>query len=260
MTYGVTTPDFPGEGCAIVFGGSGGLGQSTAGLLGERGANVVATYRTRREPVDEVVAAIRKMGRKASAAECDVMNRASIDKVLGEALSEYGRIHTVVSAGGVVFGTGPLVNFEDDEFRGVIETDVFGFFNISKAVVPALRKGGGGSITALITQAVTRITPEDTLSAVPKAAVWMMVRQLAAEEARNGIRANAVGPGVINGGMVLPMLHGPARKILDWAIEVTPLHRMGECSEVAETMTFLASSKAAYITGQFLNIDGGMSI
>ena len=56
------------------------------------------------------------------------------------------------------------------------------------------------------------------------------------------------------------MLDGPAKKILDWAVEVTPLHRMGECSEVAEAMTFLASSKAGYITGQFLNLCGGMSI
>jgi NAD(P)-dependent dehydrogenase (short-subunit alcohol dehydrogenase family) len=260
MSYGVTTPDFPADGCAIVFGASGGLGNSTAGLLAERGANVVATYRSRPGPANDLAESIRKMGRKATAMQCDVMERASIDRVVSDALKEYGRIHTVISAGGIVFGTGPMVDFKDEAFRDVIETDVFGFFNISKAVVPALRKGGGGSITALITQAVTRITPEDTLSAVPKAAIWMMVRQLAAEEARSGIRANAVGPGVINGGMVLPMLEGPEKKILDWAIEVTPLHRMGECAEVAEALTFLASSKAAYITGQFLNIDGGMSI
>ncbi len=260
MAYGVTTPDFPGDGCAIVFGASGGLGQSTAGLLAERGANVVATYRSRPDPVNDVVAGIRKMGRKATAIECDVMTRASVDKVVSEALKEYGRIHTVVSAGGILFGTGPLIDFKDDEFRGVIETDVFGFFNISKAVVPALRKGGGGSITALITSAVSGIVPEDTLSSVPKAAVWMMVRQLASEEARNGIRANAVGPGVVNGGMVLPMLQGPAKKILDMAVEATPLHRMGECSEIAEALAFLASSKAAYVTGQFLMVDGGLAI
>lgn len=260
MAYGVTTPDFPSDGCAIVFGASGGLGQSTAGLLAERGANVVATYRSRPDPVNAVVASIRKMGRKATAIECDVMKRASVDKVVNEALKEYGRIHTVVSAGGILFGTGPLIDFKDDEFRGVIETDVFGFFNISKAVVPALRKGGGGSITALITSAVSGIVPEDTLSSVPKAAVWMMVRQLASEEARNGIRANAVGPGVVNGGMVLPMLQGPAKKILDMAVEATPLHRMGECSEIAEALAFLASSKAAYVTGQFLMVDGGLAI
>jgi NAD(P)-dependent dehydrogenase (short-subunit alcohol dehydrogenase family) len=260
MAFGVTTSDFPSDGCAIVFGASGGLGQATAGLLAERGANVVATYHSRPDPVNAVVKEIHKMDRRASAMECDVTKRASIDKVVNAAIKEYGRIHTVVSAGGLVFRTSPLVDFKDDEFRGVIETDVFGFFNISKAVVPALRDGGGGSITALITCAVSRIVPEDSLSAVPKAAVWMLVRQLAAEEARNGIRANAVGPGVVNGGMVIPMLKGPTKKVLDMAVEATPLHRMAECAEIAEALAFLASSKAAYVTGQFLMVDGGLAI
>ncbi len=79
MSYGVTTPDFPADGCAIVFGASGGLGNSTAGLLAERGANVVATYRSRPDPVNGLVENIRKMGRKATAMQCDVMERASIE-------------------------------------------------------------------------------------------------------------------------------------------------------------------------------------
>ena len=260
MTYGTTGQDYPGDGCAIVFGASGGLGQETSGLLAQRGVNVVATYNSRPGPVNEVVEAIRKMGRKATAIQCDVTSRASVDAVVGTALKEYGRVHTVISAGGLLFTTGPLIDFKDEDFRGVIETDVIGFFNIAKATIPSLRAGGGGSITALITSAVSRIVPEDTLSSVPKAAVWMMVRQLASEEARNGIRANAVGPGVVNGGMVLPMLKGGAKKILDAAVEATPLHRMGECNEIAESLAFLASSKAAYITGQFLMVDGGLAI
>ena len=167
MTYGVAIPDFPSDGCAIVFGASGGLGQTTAGLLAERGANVVATYRSRPAPVNELVATIHTLGRRATAMHCDVLVRSSVDKVVSDALKEYGRIHTVISAGGVVFTTGPMIDFKDDEFRSVIETDVFGFFNISKAVVPALRNGGGGSINAIITHAVYRITPEDTLSKPP---------------------------------------------------------------------------------------------
>jgi len=259
MAYGVTIQDFPGEGCAIVFGGSGGLGLATAGLLAERGCNVVATYRSRREPVDELVAAVRKLGRGAIGLECDVTKRDSVDRVVSEALKEYGRIHTVVSAGGLVFDTGPFVEFKDESFRGVIEIDVFGFFNISKAVVPALRAGGGGSITALITCAVNRTVPLDALSATPKSAVSMMVRHLAAEEGQNGIRANAVGPGVVDGGMVIPMMKTQTKELLEMAVGVTPLGRLGECSEIAEAVAFLASSKAAYVSGQLLMVDGGLS-
>lgn len=257
--YGVKTPDFPDDGCAIVFGASGGLGQATAGLIAQRGGNVVGTYHSREKPVADVVADIRKMGRRATAMACDVTDRASIAKVVSAALAEYGRIHSVISAGGLVFETKPMVDFSDEEFRGVIETDVFGFFNIAKETVPALRKGGG-SITALITCAVKRTVPEDILSAVPKSAVAMMVRHLAAEEGRYGIRANAVGPGVVNGGMVLPMREFPeTKKILDLAVEATPLHRLASCEEVAEAIAFLASAKAGYITGQHLMVDGGLS-
>ncbi len=259
MSYGVTTPDFPADGCAIVFGASGGLGNSTAGLLAERGANVVATYRSRAEPVNEVVADIRKLGRKATAMACDATKRESVEKVVAAALKEYGRIHTVVSASGLVFETGPMVEFKDEAFRDVIETDVFGFFNIAKAVVPSMRKSGGGSITALITSAVGKTVPDDALSATPKAAVSMMVRQLAMEEGRHGIRTNAIGPGVVDGGMVIEMRKGPAKVLLDLAVGATPLGRLAECMEIAESVAFIASSKASYITGQQLMVDGGLS-
>jgi NAD(P)-dependent dehydrogenase (short-subunit alcohol dehydrogenase family) len=137
---------------------------------------------------------------------------------------------------------------------------VNGFFNIAKHTVPALREGGGGSITALLTAAVDRTVPTDALSATPKAAVSMMMRMLATEEAANGIRANGVGPGVIEGGMVLPMRDDSTTKaLLDQAVAFTPLGRLGLVEEIAEAVVFLASSKASYITGQRLMVDGGLA-
>ncbi|KAK8075602.1 short chain dehydrogenase [Apiospora hydei] len=258
MAFGVTTPDFP-EGCAVIFGGSGGLGRASAGLMAERGANIVVTYRTRPAEAESLVAALRELGRQASAVACDVTDRASVDAVFQHAVATYRRVHTVVSAGGLVFETGALADFAPASFRGVIETDVIGFFHIAQAGVPVLRQGGGGSFVALVTSAVGRTVPCDALSATPKAAVVMMVRQLAHEEAGHGIRANAVGPGVINAGMVLPMLETPTRALLEAATEVTPLKRWGEASEIAEAVAFLASSKASYITGQVLMVDGGLA-
>ncbi|MCK9284044.1 MAG: SDR family oxidoreductase [Rhodocyclaceae bacterium] len=163
MAYGVASPDFPSDGCAIVFGASGGLGQATAGLMAERGSNVVATYHSRAKPAEDVVADIRKLGRKAAAMPCDVTDRASIAKLVSAALAEFGRIHTVVSAGGLVFETMPMLDF----------------------------------------------------------------------------------PGT--------------KKILDLAVEATPLHRLAQCEEVAEAIAFLASAKASYISGQHLMVDGGLS-
>jgi len=259
--FGVQTPDFPHTGCAVVFGATGGLGAATAGLLAERGCDVVLAYHSRAAEAEELAGSIREVGRKATALACDVTDRGSVSALVNAAVAEHGRIHTVVVATGLVFQTRPLIEFTDDAFAQVIAADVIGFFNIAKAVVPALRDGGGGSITALITAAVDRIVPTDALSATPKAAVNMMVRQLAAEEAANGIRANAVGPGVVEGGMVIPMRDDPTTKaLLDQAVAFTPLGRLGLVEEIAEAVAFLASSKASYITGQRLMVDGGLAI
>ncbi|KAK8100501.1 Versicolorin reductase 1 [Apiospora kogelbergensis] len=258
MTFGVTTPEFA-EGCAVVFGGSGGLGRASAGLMAERGSDIVVTYKSRPADAESLVAELQKMGRKASAMACDVTDRKQVEAVFEHAVATYKRVHTVVSAGGLVFGTGPLSDFKEEAFKGVIETDVYGFYNIAQVGAPILRQGKGGSFVALVTSAVSRTVPHDALSATPKAAVTMMVRQLAHEEAAYGIRANAVGPGVINAGMVLPMMQTPTKALLEAATDVTPLKRWGEASEIAEAVAFLASSKASYITGQVLMVDGGLA-
>ena len=258
MSFGINTPDYP-AGCAVVFGGSGGLGQASAGLMAQRGSDILVTYRSRADETLKFVEQLRAMGRKAEAVACDVTDRSQVDAVFAKAVKTFGRVHTIVSAGGLVFDTGPIADFKMESFRGVIETDVVGFFNIAQSGIPVLREGKGGSFVALITCATKRTVPLDALSATPKAAVQMMVRQIATEEARNGIRANAVGPGVVDGGMVIPMMLTETRKLLEMAVEYTPLGRLGTCDEIAEAVAFLASSKAAYITGQSLMVDGGLS-
>ncbi|KAJ4859588.1 enoyl-(Acyl carrier protein) reductase domain-containing protein [Trichoderma breve] len=234
MAFGVTQPEFS-EGCAVVFGGSGGLGRASAGLMAERGSNIVVTYRSRSADAESLVEELRKLGRKASAIACDVTDRKAVEAVFKHAVETYKRVHTIVSAGGLVFDTGPLAEFKEESFRGVIETDVYGFYNIVQVGVPVLREGKGGSFVALVTSA------------------------LATEEAAHGIRANAVGPGVINAGMVETMMETPTRALLEGATAVTPLKRWGEAAEIAEAVAFLASSKASYITGQILMVDGGLA-
>lgn len=257
MAYDLDGPEFP-EGCAIIFGGSGGIGQAIAGLLASRGVNVVVTYRQGKDKLSDLVRNVEAMGRKITLVQCDTADRASVDRAFAEA-RPLGRVHTVVSATGLLFDVGPLADFPAEDFRNVIETDVIGFFNIAQASIKAMRETGGGSITAVTTTAVGKLMPTDALSSVPKAGVSMMVRHIAAEEGPNGIRANAVGPGLINTGITLTMRVGPAKYLFDQAADYTPLRRDGEAHEVAQVVAFLASARASFVSGQLVYCDGGLA-
>ena len=251
-------PDFP-EGAAIIYGGSGGLGQSMARLLHTRGANVAVTYRSRKADAEAVVAQIAERGGKAMAVQADMTDPASVRKAADATIERFGRIHSVITASGLAFGTPSLADCSPGDFRNVIEADVIGFFNVAQATLPLLRKGGGGSYTNVITTAVSRTYPGDTLSGPPKAAMAALLKQIVLEEAEHGIRANGVGPGVIYAGMVMPMLQTSAKALLDYAVDITPLKRPGTDLEVAEAVVFLASRRASYITGQMLMVDGGLA-
>lgn len=250
-------PDFP-EGAALVLGGSGGLGQSIARLLAARGSTVAITYRTRKAEAEKVVEQIKAKGGTAIALQVDMTDVDSV-RVGAEAVSEqFGRLHTVVTGQGLAFCTENIGELPPQDFRNVIETDVMGFFNVAQATLPLLRKNGG-SYVSLVTTGIGRTHPGDGLSCVPKAALAMMLKEIAVEEAQYGIRANGVGPGVIMAGMVLPMYETDAKVFLDQAVAMTPLKRAGTDLEIAEAVAFLASRRASYITGQMLMVDGGLA-
>jgi NAD(P)-dependent dehydrogenase (short-subunit alcohol dehydrogenase family) len=258
-TFGVPAPDFP-DGCAIVFGGSGGLGEAIGCLLAERGCDVVLTYRNRPEKGEKVADVIRSLGRRALSLKCDATDDASVGAVVGDVATEFGRVHTAVCATGVMLNTGPTLEFSSDQLREVLETDVIGFMNIARAVVPAMRDGGGGSIVAMCTAGIPKLVSHDALSAVPKIAVDKLVKYIAHEEARHGIRANALGLGGIDAGMTALIKEANSEIVETAAKQWTPLGRLGTGAEVAEAAVFLASAKASYITGSLLLVDGGISV
>ncbi len=139
-----------------------------------------------------------------------------------------------------------------------MELDINGFFNTVQAVLPFIRVSKG-SIVAVTTAATDRYPIRDGLSASPKAAVEMLIRGLAAEEGKYGVRANAVGPGMLSEGMAEELIaRGEySQQDLDIATRNIPLSRFGNASDIAEAVCFLASERANYISGQILNVDGG---
>ena len=145
--------------------------------------------------------------------------------------------------------------------RETVGTDVFGCHHVLHAALPHLRKSRG-AIVAMATPAVRRATSRDVLSAAPKAAIVALVKHLAVEEGRFGVRANAVGVGLLQDGMYHALVASGDfdDRYIEAARKNLALGRMGTADEIADAVSFLVSDKAAYITGQTLNVDGGYAV
>ncbi len=253
--------DFPEAGCALVTGGSGGIGAAVAKQLAASGADVVLTYNSNRAAAAETVAVVEGAGRQAQAVQVDLRDEDTVKAMVDKAAADFGGLHTLVSAHGPFIHMEHISKMSPQLFRETMETDTFGVFNLVHAALPHLRESRG-AIVAIATPAIQRYAVKDLLSVAPKAAIEAIVRGVAAEEGRFGIRANSVGVGVIQDGMYQALVDDGAfdDRYLEAATANTALRRLGTAEEIAEAVVFLASNRARWITGQQLNVDGGYAM
>lgn len=240
---------------ALVTGGGSGIGAGIARRLAAQGAKVTLVGRTQ-EKLDAVAAQIREAGGEARTGAADVRDFAALEGVFRETAEAFGGLDILVNSAAGNF-LAPAATLSANGFRAVVDIDLCGTFNASRAAFPYLSKAGGSIVSITATQAAIP-TPLQCHAGAAKAGIEKLTRDLALEWGSLGIRVNAVAPGPIEGTEGMSRLApGGAESALKKRV---PLQRYGTIEEVAEAVLYLVSPAGAYVTGATLLVDGGTSL
>jgi meso-butanediol dehydrogenase / (S,S)-butanediol dehydrogenase / diacetyl reductase len=240
--------DFTGS-TVIVTGGGTGIGRGIADGFLAAGANVVVSGR-REEPLEEFAAQDEQ---RAVGISADVSVKADVERVVEATLSRFGKLDVVVSNAGV-YVPGDLTDLEDDAWAQMRATNVDGFFYLAKAALPHLERSGGSLIAVSSVSGLLGDWGQAGYNAT-KAAVSNFVRSLALDWGARGVRVNAVAPALTDTAPVSVVTADEG--LLSQFVNRVPLDRIGQPSDIAPVVLFLASDAAGYVTGQVLPVDGG---
>jgi 3-oxoacyl-[acyl-carrier protein] reductase len=239
----------------LVTGGSRGIGRAIVELFAEEGARVTFFYRGNTAAAQDVVATMRDAGYDVGCEQVDVTAAAACQGAIERLADRMERIDVLVNNAGVIRDN-PLAALEDDDIRMVLDTNIGGVFNVTRAVVPYMVMQRAGSIVNLSSVAGEKGGRGQTNYAASKGAVNAFTRALAVELAPRRIRVNAVAPGVID----TEMSQGVREMAGDEAKARILMKRYGTPRDIAYAVWFLASDYASYVTGQVFNIDGGFKL
>ena len=240
---------------ALVTGASRGIGRQTAITLASYGATVIVNYNGSREKAEEVAAQIKEKGGNAAIYGCNVSDYAAVEAMMKELVKEYGRIDILVNNAGIA-KDGLLMKMSEEDYDAVLDINLKGTFNCIKHISRQMLKQKGGRIINLSSVVGVYGNAGQVNYSASKAGVIGITKSVAKELGSRGITVNAVAPGFIITEMTDAMPEDAKKQVSDRIA----MKRLGEVTDVAETVAFLASDKAAYITGQVICVDGGMSI
>ena len=238
---------------ALVTGSSRGIGRAIAIELAKRGVSVVINDDKNIQEGLEVTNEIKKMGQDGIYIQADVSDLSQVDKMAEKTINEFGRIDILINNAGITRDS-LLENMDIDDWNEVISVNLTGVFNCTKSVIKYMQKQGGGKIINIssISAEIGNIGQSNYSAA--KGGIISFTKTVAKEYARKGIIANVVAPGFIKTKMLETIPETVMQKILNQI----PLRRFGEPEEVAKLICFLVSDDANYISGQVININGGI--
>ena len=236
---------------ALVTGATRGIGKEIALELAKNGFDIAVNYRGTQD--ENLKKEIESNNVRCEFVEADVSNFEQCENMIKEAIEKYGRIDVLVNNAGIT-KDGLIMRMKKEDFEAVIDINLVGTFNVTRNVIPYMIKQKSGRIISLASVVGVAGNAGQTNYAASKAGIIGFTKSIAKELASRNIRANAVAPGFIETDMTA-VLSDPVKENIHNQI---PLKRMGSAKEVANLIYFLGSDESSYITGQTINIDGGM--
>lgn len=239
---------------ALVTGASRGIGRAIALAFAHSGIDVVVAYHQKRESAEAVAQAIRTLGRRSLAARVDIAGRDCVRQLVHLTKATFGRIDILVNNAGILQQK-PFLEISEEDWDRMLDVNLKGSFLCSQEVFPVMQKQGTGRIINIASSGGQMGGPLAVHYSASKAAIISLTKSLARIGAPFGILANCIAPGLIDTEMAKGEIHSEVGRE---KIGMIPLRRAGKVEEVAQLAVFLASDGAAYITGQTLNVNGGL--
>jgi 3-oxoacyl-[acyl-carrier protein] reductase len=251
------TKRFEGK-VALVTGGAGGIGAEIVRALIAEGA-AVAIFDNNSSAISTLVDSLTSTGAAAMGEEVDVRNQGAVKQSVAKIISNFGGIDILIAAAGGSLGTPrDLDEISSDDLDLVIDVNIKGTFHCAKAVIPSMKSRGGGAIVAFSSIGGRSASPVTGVPyAAAKAGILGLTRRLAREVGADGIRVNAIAPGLFLTGRLQGMFDAMSESERNEVLDAIPLRRMPKISECVEPVLFLASDASSYITGTVLDVNGG---
>ncbi len=241
---------------ALVTGSSSGIGAAIAVAFAQSGTHVAVHYNSRRQEGDDIVHVARQLGVEAELFQADVSDTAAVERLASDVRSRFGRIDIVVNNAGSIVERIPLAVADDAIIERVFRLNARSMLALNRAIIPCMRSQKAGAIINITSQAARTGGSLGTgLYASTKAYITTYTRALAKELVADGIRVNAVAPGVID----TPIHDGvTSAEVMQQLVQMIPMKRLGTARECAGAVLFLASEDlSSYVTGQVVEVNGG---